>query len=84
MRASYLTTPTIVAQVFRIQESGDRHGLRKGDEPPRRVAMISQALRMVLFAGLVLFPTVTDTVAIDGAAAFLHHEPILCGPGPDC
>jgi hypothetical protein len=46
--------------------------------------MISQALRMVLFAGLVLFPTVTAKVAIDGAAAFLHHEPILCGPGPDC
>lgn len=48
--------------------------------------MISQALRMVLFAGLLLFPTATATLALEisGAAAFLHHEPILCGPGPDC
>jgi hypothetical protein len=48
--------------------------------------MITQILRLMLLAGLLIFPPVTAALAIGipGGAGLGHHGPVMCGPGPDC
>jgi hypothetical protein len=47
--------------------------------------MISQTLRVILLVGLLISPATASAVTgIPGGAAFSHHGPVMCGPGPDC
>jgi hypothetical protein len=47
--------------------------------------MLRQSLRVLLLAGLLIFP-VAASAAIDipGVAVLSNHGPVACGPGPDC
>jgi hypothetical protein len=46
--------------------------------------MISQALRMMLLVGLLIFPATASATGIPGGTELFNSGPVMCGPGPDC
>ena len=66
------------AQVQRLARRSHALPLKEG-------AMISQALRAILLAGLLVFPaTASAPIGVPGGIVFAQTGPVPCGPGPDC